>query len=147
MRYIKMISAIICIFMFVQISFADEKKVGVIDIQKIVNNSSQVQALKREHQTQIESLNKIITDAQNAIAQEKDPEKIIILQDKYNNEFNNKKDYINKQYAIKLSEIENNLKQNIYESAKKYDYDYIFAKSVVFYGGEDITDLISKDIK
>ena len=146
MKYIKMISVLCCVFMFVQISFASEK-IGVIDIQKIVNNSSQVQMLKQEHQAQIQSLNQIITEAQNAIAQEKDPQKIIILQDKYNNEFNTKKDAIDKQYSSRLSTIEAKLKQEIYESAKKHDYDYVFAKSVVFYGGDDITDLISKDIK
>ena len=141
-----MISSIACILMFSQIGFASER-IGIIDIQKIVNNSSAVRALKQEHNLQIQSLNKIVLDAQNAIAQEKDPQKIILLQDKYNNEFNIKKEMIDKQYTTRLSTIENQLKQDIYESAKKHNYDYVFAKSVVFYGGEDITELISKDIK
>ena len=132
--------------MFAQIGFAQEK-IGIVDIQALVSNSSDVQRLKREHAAQIDSLNKIVTDAQNAIAKETDPQKIVMLQDKYASEFNRKKDAIDKQYSIKLADIETRLRNKILESAKKNKYDMVFAKNVVFYGGEDITDIIARDIK
>ena len=94
-----------CIFMFAQVSFA-ECKIGVVDIQELVNKSPSVQELKREHNSQIESLNSIVTEAQNAIAKECDPKKIIELQDKYNNEFNQRKNSIDKQYQAKLTILE-----------------------------------------
>ena len=135
-----------CILMFSQIGFAGER-IGIVDIQSIVSNSGAVKALKQEHSAKLQSLNAIITEAQNALANENDPQKIIMLQDKYNTEFNRKKEIIDNQYQTKLSEIEAQLKRDITESARKNNYDIVIAKSVVFYGGEDITDLISKDIK
>lgn len=135
-----------CVLMFSQIGFASEK-IGVVDIQSIVNNSSEVRALKNERAFQMESLNKIVMDAQKAISKESDPQKIIQLQDRFTNEFNARKENIDSQYSTRLAQIESKLNNQISESAKKNGYDLVFAKSVVFRGGEDITSLISKDIK
>lgn len=146
MKHFKSFFVMCCILMFAQIGFANEK-IGVVDIQSIVANSSSVKSLQQEHSAQIRELNAIITEAQNAIAKENDPQKIVELQDRYNSEFNRKKEMIDNQYKSKLTIIENKLKQDIIESAKKNNYDFVIAKSVVFYGGEDITYLIAKDIK
>lgn len=146
MNKVRLIISFCCVLMFAQIGFAKDK-IGVVDIQTIVNNSSEVRALKNERTSQMNALNKIVTDAQNAIAKENDPQKIIQLQDRYTSEFNNKKESIDRQYAQKLSAIESRLNTQIGESAKKNGYDYVFAKSVVFRGGDDITSLVSKDIR
>lgn len=146
MNKIRVLLIMCCILMFAQISFAKER-IGVVDIQSLVNRSSAVKALKNEHSSQIQSLNSIVTEAQNAIARETDPQKIVILQDRYNEEFNRKKDIIDKQYQSKLTSIENSLRKDIEASAKKNNYDFVIAKSLVFYGGEDITEIIAKDIK
>lgn len=146
MDKVKVIISFCCVLMFAQIGFAADK-IGVVDIQTIVNNSSEVRALKNERSSQMDALNRIVTDAQNAIAKENDPQKIIQLQDRYTSEFNNKKDSIDRQYSQKLSAIEGRLKSQIADSAKKNGYDYVFAKSVVFRGGDDITSLVSKDIR
>lgn len=146
MKNLKFYLVMCCILMFAQIGFASDK-IGVVDIQKLVEKSSAVQMLKRDHNAQLETLNSIITEAQNAIAKENDPQKIVMLQDKYNSEFNRRKNAIDNDYKSKLSSIENNLKQDIISSAKKHDYDIVVAKSVLFYGGEDITDVVAKDVR
>ena len=146
MKNKKLILVMCCIFMFAQVSFA-ECKVGVVDIQELVNKAPSVQELKREHNSQIESLNSIVTEAQNAIAKECDPKKIVELQDKYNNEFNQRKDSIDKQYQAKLTILEESIRKDIEECAKNNCYNYVFAKGVILYGGEDITHLVSKDMK
>ncbi len=146
MKNTKIILTMCCVLMFSQLGFASEK-IGVVDIQEIVSRSSAVQQLKNEHSSQIQSLNTIVTNAQNAISKETDPQKIVILQDKYNAEFNRKKEAIDNQYKTRLSDLENKLRRDIIESAKKNNYDIVIAKSVMFYGGEDITDLVSKDIR
>ena len=146
MNQFKIFTVICCVLTFAQVCFAQDK-IGAVDIQTIVNNSSEVKALKSEHNMQIQSLNKIVMEAQNAIAKEADPQKIVTLQDKYANEFNKKKEFIDNQYSSRLSVIETKLKNEILESAKKNNYDIVLAKNVVFYGGEDITDIVSRDIK
>ena len=111
MKKLKFLLIMCCVLMFNQIGFASEK-IGVVDIQEIVCNSCSVKALKQEHSRQLESLNSIVTEAQSAISKETDPQKIVMLQDKYNAEFNRKKNMIDNQYETKLTEIENNLKKN-----------------------------------
>jgi hypothetical protein len=39
--------------------------------------------------------------------------------------------------------IEKNIREEISKKAKKDGYDYVFAKSVVLYGGKDITGEIN----
>ena len=146
MHYTTKLLILCCVLMFAQIGFASER-VGVVDIQALVEQSNAVKTLKQEHQNRIQSLNTIITEAQNAIAKETDPEKIVNLQDKYNAEFNRKKEMIDNQYKSQLSAIENNLRQDIINSAKKNNYDFVIAKSMVFYGGDDITEIVAKELR
>ena len=126
--------------------FADEK-IAVVDLQQIVSNSSQVKQLKQEHSRKLAELDKIIINARGAISNEKDPAKVLLLEDKYMNEFNQKKENLERDYNAKLSVIEKNIKNEITKKAQKEGFDYVFAKSVVLYGGKDITNELSSSIK
>ncbi|MCR5265366.1 MAG: OmpH family outer membrane protein [Cyanobacteria bacterium RUI128] len=146
MKSLRLFFVMCCILMFAQIGFASDK-IGVVDIQVLVSKSHAVNELKQEHNAQLQSLDSIITEAQNAIALENDPQKIIELQDKYNAEFNKQKELIDNRYKAGLSTLEENLKHDITESAKRHNYDIVIAKNVVFLGGDDITDIVAKDIR
>lgn len=139
----KIYTAIACILLFNQVSFADCNNIAVVDLQTVVNNSKEVQQLKTEHDKQLDELNQIIKKAQCEIAKENDLKKVVDLQDKYTNEFNCKKSEIDKTYSNKLSNIEQKIKNKIEEKAKCDGYEFVFAKSVALYGGKDITDDIS----
>ena len=117
--------------------------IAVVDLQKIVSNSAQVKQLKTEHNKKMDELNKIIINARGAITNEKDPAKIAQLEEKYTNEFNAKKNALEKEYNTRLGAIEKSIKDEITKKAQKENYDYVFAKSVVLYGGKDITNEIS----
>lgn len=117
--------------------------IAVVDLQKVVGNSSQVKQLKQEHTKKMDELNKIIVNARGAIANESDPAKVLALEEKYAKEFNQKKDALDKDYNRRLGEIEKNIKNEIAQKAQKDNYEYVFAKSVVLYGGKDITDEIN----
>ena len=117
--------------------------IAVVDLQKVVGNSSQVKQLKQEHTKKMYELNKIIVNARGAIANESDPAKVLALEEKYTKEFNQKKDTLDKDYNRRLGEIEKNIKNEIAQKAQKDNYEYVFAKSVVLYGGKDITDEIN----
>ena len=117
--------------------------IAVVDLQKIVENSSQVKVLKQEHAKKMEELNKIIVNARGAIANESDPAKVLQLEDKYTKEFNTKKEALEKDYNNRLKTIEKSIKDEIAKKAQKDSYEYVFAKSVVLYGGKDITGEIN----
>lgn len=119
-----------------------ENSIAVVDLQKIVSNSNQVKQLKQEHSKKLEELNKIIINARGEVANETDTDKIIKIEERYTNEFNAKKTLLEKNYNSRLSAIEKNIKDEIAKKAKKDNYDYVFAKSVLLYGGKDITDEI-----
>ena len=127
-------------------SFAADN-IAVVDLQQLVNNSSQVKQLKQEHSKKIAELDKIIVNARGEISNEKDPAKILLIEDKYMKEFNTKKETLERDYNNKLSNIEKNIKSEITKKAQKDGYDYVFAKSVVLHGGKDITNELVGSIK
>ena len=139
----KIILSACCVLLFSQVSFAADTNIAVVDLQKVVDNSSQVKALKKEHSAKIAELNQIISKAQAEIAKETDAKKIVEIQDKYTNQFNTKKSEIDKMYSGKLASIESKIKTEISNKAKADGYDFVFAKSVALYGGKDITNDIS----
>lgn len=142
----KIIFSIACVLLFSQVSFA-ECNIAVVDLQKVVDNSAQVKTLKNEHTAKIKELNGIVTKAQEEIAKQTDTKKIVEIQDKYTNQFNNKKAEIDKIYTSKLANIETQIQSEIEKKAKADGYDFVFAKSVALYGGKDITNEISGMVK
>ncbi len=119
-----------------------EDNIAVVDLQKIVSSSNQVKQLKQEHAKKMEELNKIIVNARGEISNETDSAKILQLEEKYTKEFNTKKTALENDYNSRLSSIEKNIKEEIAKKAKAENYDYVFAKSVLLYGGKDITSEI-----
>ena len=124
-----------------------EDSIAVVDLQQIVSNSSQVKALKQEHNKKVSDLDKILVNARGEIANETDQAKILMLEDKYMKEFASKKEALERDYNNRLSAIEKNIKNEITKKAQKDGYDYVFSKSVVLYGGKDITNEIVNNIK
>ena len=124
-----------------------EDKIAVVDLQKIVSNSSQVKQLKQDHSKKMDELNKIIVNARGEISTQTDPAKILELEEKYTKEFNAKKEALEKDYNSKLAAIDKNIKTEVEKKAQKDSYNYVFAKSVVLYGGKDITNELLNSVK
>ena len=123
------------------------KDIAVVDLQQIVNNSSQVKQLKQEHEKKMAELDKIIVNARGELANESDPAKILLIEDKYMKEFNTKREALEKEYGRRLEALEKNIKAEITKKAEKDGYEYVFAKSVVLYGGQDITEELLQSVK
>ena len=124
-----------------------EDKIAVVDLQQLVSNSSQVKLLKQEHSKKISELDKILVNARGEISNEKDPAKVLLIEDRYMKEYNTKKEALERDYNSRLSSIEKNIKSEISKKAQKDGYNYVFAKSVVLHGGKDITNEIVGSIK
>ena len=116
------------------------ESIAVVDLQKIVSSSNQVKQLKQEHAKKMEELNKIIVNARGEISNQTDSAKILQLEEKYTKEFNSKKTALENDYNARLNNIEKNIKDEIAKKAQAENYDYVFAKSVLLYGGKDITN-------
>ncbi len=122
-------------------------KIAVVDVQAVVNSSSQVQALKKEQQAKSKEIVAFVEKARKEVAATTDVKKKQALEEKYNKELNSKKTAMDKNYAQKLSVIDSSISKQIENLAKTNGYDIVIAKGVVLYGGNDITDAVKKAVK
>lgn len=122
-------------------------KVAVVDVQKVVASSAQVKALKEEQKKKGQELSKFIETAKVNIDKEKDAAKKKALEEKYNKEFQAKRDAIAKSYETKLLAIDKSISAIINTNAKNNGYNLVLAKGVVLSGGVDITETISRSVK
>ena len=133
---------ILGLFLSINYAHAEGGTIAVVDLQKIVINSAQVKQLKQEHAKKMDELNKIIVNARGEISNETDSAKILQLEEKYTKEFNTKKSALEKDYNARLNAIEKIIKYEIDNKDQSDKFDYVFAKSVLLYGGKDITNEI-----
>ena len=121
-------------------------KVAVVDASELIANSSSVKALKAEQEKKVVEMQKTLEKARADIAKESDPAKIAELQEKYRKQINDQKLALDNDYNSRMTKIDTDIKAIITEKAKAMNYDLVLPKNVVFFGGDDITDLIAKDI-
>lgn len=121
--------------------------VAVVDVQAIVNISSEVRALREEQVLKTQELNQWLQNAQNEVNTEQDKVKQQALLQKYNAEFTLRKREIAINYQEKLKVVSDNIEHTIAEEAKAKGYQLVLAKNVTIFGGTDITEDIAKIIK
>ena len=122
-------------------------KVAVVDVQKVVNSSKQVTALKAEQKKKVADLTNFVKTAKANIAKETDAQKKKALEDKYTKELATKKSAIEKDYANKLLAIDKTISTVIQNKARSGNYNLVLSKGVVLSGGEDITNAIINAVK
>ena len=122
-------------------------KIAVVDVQAVVNSSSQVQALKKEQQAKTKEIVTFIEKARKDVAAVTDVKKKQALEEKYNKELSSKKTAMDKNYSDKLTVIDATISKQIENQAKLGGYDIVLAKGVVLYGGSDITEAVKKAVK
>ena len=126
---------------------ADVKKVAVVDVQKIVNKSAQVQALKKEQQAKQKEMAQFIKKAGEDIKKQPDEKQRKALAKKYDADLKAKREANAKTYKTKLETADKNITNTIIQQAKIQGYDLVLTKGVVLYGGDDITESILKVVK
>lgn len=122
-------------------------KMAYIDVNYVVNQSVDVQNLKFETAQKNKDLqiwlSKVNTDVMERPTKEEQEQLIA----QYNQEYTAKQNAIRQDYNLKLQQIDAKITAIIAEEAKKLDYDFIFAKGSLLYGGEDITLKIAELVK
>ncbi len=122
-------------------------KVAVIDVPEVLSKSSEIQALKRSQDKEMEELNTLISKAQNELLNEHDRTKLIQKESEYRKQIEAKKQTMDKEYNSKLAKINDNIKSLISKEAKKSNYNLVLPTGIVLSGGDDITDVVVKQIK
>ena len=122
-------------------------KIGIVDIKKVVANSSEAKSIQTEKKKKIDEPTRFIEKARLSVDKEKDPEKQKEHEEKFTKELNEKRTAIDSEYAKKLSLAEQDIRNIIETTAKYKGYTMVIMKSVVLYGGEDITDEVAKAVK
>ena len=143
----KIFSLGLFLFICTNIAHADVKKVAIVDVQKVVNKSAQVQALKREQDNKKKELANFIKKAGEDIKKQTDPAKKKTLAASYDKQLKAKQEANAKAYKTKLEAADKNITNAIIQQAKAQGYDLVLTKGVVLYGGDDITEAILKVVK
>lgn len=121
--------------------------VAIVDVQKVVESSPQISALKTEERNKLNELGAFVEKAKADVSQQTDATKKKDLEEHYYKELNSKKADLDKEYFKKLSEIDKSITATIKAKAKAANYDLVLVKSSVLDGGTDITSDIIKSLK
>ena len=143
---IKKICSLALLLAFCTPAFAVDK-VAIIDVQKVVNKSAQVQALKKEQEAKSKELKQFIKKANDEVKAQTDEKKKQEIVKKYEKELAAKREANSKAYKAKLEAIDKTITATINNYAKTNGNDLVLVKGAVLYGGDDITEAVSKVVK
>lgn len=122
-------------------------KVAIVDVPKVVAQSTQVKNLKTEQEKKRNELIQFMNKAKSEVDAQTDISKKKTLAQKYEKELQAKRDAAAKDYAKKLESIDKNISAVIAKQAQLMGYDVVFARTAVLFGGDNITDEIIKNVK
>ena len=121
-------------------------RVAVVDVQSVVTSSTQVKATAQERANKLKDLQAFVDKAKAEILAEKDPKKKKEIEDRSNKELNLRKNAIDKEYAQKIQVIDATISDAVTKQAKEKNYNLVLSKGVVLFGGEDITEAVTKAV-
>ena len=122
-------------------------KVAVIDVAQVLENSNEIQELKRAQDKDMEELNTLISKAQNDLLNEHNKSKLIQKESNYRQQIETKKKNMDKEYSLKLAKINDHIRSMISKEAKKSNYNLVLPTGMVISGGDDITVNVIKQMK
>ena len=122
-------------------------KVAVIDVAQVLENSNEIQELKRAQDKDREELNTLISKAQNDLLNEHNKSKLIQKESNYRQQIETKKKNMDKEYSLKLAKLNDHIRSMISTEAKKSNYNLVLPTGMVISGGDDITVNVIKQMK
>ncbi|OGI01955.1 MAG: hypothetical protein A2Y25_03015 [Candidatus Melainabacteria bacterium GWF2_37_15] len=124
-----------------------EQKIGLVDMEKVLNNYDKAKAAQADLQANQEELQKMLIDAKKQIdnaKSDKDKEK---LQQEIADKITQKSKTFKENFTQKWEVVENNVLSTIKQVADSEDYTLVMDKQSVIAGGDDITDKVMSALK
>lgn len=122
-------------------------KIGIVDVQFLVNATPSVVALRQEQQGKLAALQQWVNTANGEIAKLSGEEEKKNLAQKYKVELSQRQQMMQLEYAQKVQNIDVELTNLIAKVAKEDGFDYVFAKGQVVFGATDLTPKIAAYLK
>lgn len=119
----------------------------MVDVQKVVNSSAAVNALKIEHQGKMAELQTWLSNAEKEIEKETVSSKKEKLTKKYQQELNQKQQAVQQAYAQELQKIDTLISEDITKIANEKGYDLVIVKGMVISGADDITEYVIEGVR
>ena len=123
------------------------KSIAVVDVNKVVIQSKQVQELKAEQEARVRELNQWLANVKADVESRATNEEKQALVAEYNKQFAQRQNEIKAKYTEKLQAIEKNISELIAKSAEEKGYDIVLSKYITLYGGDDITEEIMEIVE
>ena len=145
--FIALVAAGISVGMTKMLSGNAEPKFAIVDLQRVVMVSKDVNALRTERDNQVKELQSMADKANAEIAKISDEAAKKKASEKYLAEINAKKENYDKVYTTALQASEEKLNNIIKEVADKEDLTVVLNSNSVVHGGIDITDSVIDMVK
>lgn len=145
--YISVIAAILIFTLGFSARAMFSVKVAMVDVQKVVNSSAAVNALKIEHQGKMAELQTWLSNAEKEIEKETVSSKKEKLTKKYQQELNQKQQAVQQAYAQELQKIDTLISEDITKIANEKGYNLILVKGMVISGADDITEYVIEGVR
>lgn len=126
---------------------APANSIAVVDVAQVINNNSQVKALKEKQEKKSEALRTWVEAARADVEKQKTDAAKESLTQKYNKELQAKVDTQRKELYEESTKIDAKIGAAIAKNAQANGYSIVLVKGAVLYGGSDITEDIKKVTK
>ena len=126
---------------------APASSIAVVDVAQVINNNSQVKALKEKQEKKSEALKTWVEAARADVEKQTTDSAKESLTQKYNKELQAKVDSQRKELYAESTKIDAKIGSAIAKKAQEAGYSLVLVKGAVLYGGTDITEDIKKVTK
>lgn len=121
--------------------------IAVVDVAQVINNNSQVKALKAKQEKKSEALKTWVETARADVEKQSTTAAKESLTTKYNKELQTKVEAQRKELYEESTKIDAKIGAAIAKKAQTDGYSLVLVKGAVLYGGTDITEDIKKVTK
>ena len=142
----KVILSLMCLISLSSISALAVDKYGYVNFKQVMSSYNQAKKVQNTLKSKEDTMQKFIAENQAAISKASSPEEKKRLEEKAGTQIQKMISDIRAYSAKEIKTVEDNLEKAIQSVGKKHNYTLIFSDASVFYGAEDITNLVIDEL-